>query len=128
MAKDCPHHVFKPIPISVVKGGSQSCCGISRAARGRERGTHNGGQSVVQYGRKGCQCYAMPIIPEVESSATIIIGIILICYKYTFILLDPELTISCVSTHIASIFGIVCEPLSKPLYVSTLVGDSLVVD
>lgn len=43
VVKGCPRCAFRPAPISAVRGGSQGGTDEPKGARGRDRGTHNGG-------------------------------------------------------------------------------------
>lgn len=72
--------------------------------------------------------FVQPVMPKAEASDTFIIGIILICYRTASILFHPGLNFSYMSTHFASSFDNAFDPLSMPLHISTIVGDSLVGD
>lgn len=63
-----------------------------------------------------------------EAFDVVIIGIILFCYRFTLMLFDPRSTFSYVAIYFAFSFGVACQPLAMPFHVSTLIGDSLVVD
>ncbi|XP_015075341.1 uncharacterized protein LOC107019330 [Solanum pennellii] len=55
-------------------------------------------------------------------------GIIPVCHRPATVLFDPGSTYSYVSTYFAPTLDILCEYLDFPIYVSTPVGDSVVVD
>ncbi|XP_070005492.1 uncharacterized protein [Nicotiana sylvestris] len=84
--------------------------------RGRPRG---GGQA---------RYYAIPARTEVVASDSVITGIILIFYIDASVLFDPSSTYSYVSFYFAPHLGVPRDSLSSPVYVSTPVGDSLIVD
>ncbi|XP_070056551.1 uncharacterized protein [Nicotiana tomentosiformis] len=66
--------------------------------------------------------------PDAEASDAVITFIISICGKDASVLFDPGSTYSYVSSLFAHFLGVSRESLSTPVYVSTLVGDSVVVD
>lgn len=57
-----------------------------------------------------------------------ITGIFIVYFRPASVLFDPESTFSYVSVYLALGFDSVSKPLAIPIYVSTPIGDSLVVD
>lgn len=102
-------------------GGAHSGRGGSHPSRGGGRGG-----SQPEGGR--AQCYAFPGRPEAETSDAVITGIIPVCHQSATILFDPGSTYSYVSIYFASSLDKLCESLDFPVYVSTPVGDAVVVD
>lgn len=76
----------------------QNCRGSSRGARDRGGGVRGSSGGVVQFGNRHRQCYAILERPETEVSNVVIIGIVLIFYKFASVLFDPGFTFSYVST------------------------------
>ncbi|XP_070054804.1 uncharacterized protein [Nicotiana tomentosiformis] len=95
---------------------AQPARGGGRTGRGRPRG---GGQA---------RYYALPIRTEAVSSDSVITGIVRVCYRDVYDLFDPSSTYSYVSSYFDPYLGISRDCLGYPIYVSTPVGDSLVVD
>ncbi|XP_070035144.1 uncharacterized protein [Nicotiana tomentosiformis] len=89
--------------------------------RGFPRG---GGQS----GDMPLSVYAFPTRQDVVASDSLITGIISVCGKDVSVLFDPGSTYSYVSSLFAHYLGVSYEPLGALVYVSTLVGNSVVVD
>ncbi|XP_070008082.1 uncharacterized protein [Nicotiana sylvestris] len=87
-----------------------------RGGKGRPRG---GGQAIY---------YALTTRTEVVASDSIITGIILVCHRDASVLFDPGSTYSYVSSYFPQHLGVSWDSLSSPVYVSTPVRDSLVVD
>lgn len=58
----------------------------------------------------------------------VIIDIVLVCHCPSLIFFDPRCIFSNVSTYFATGIDAICESIAFPIHVSTLVGDSLVVD
>ncbi|XP_070026358.1 uncharacterized protein [Nicotiana sylvestris] len=65
---------------------------------------------------------------EAVASDSIIIGIVPVCHRDASVNFDPGSTYSHVSSYFASRLGVSRDSLSSHVYVSTLVGDSIVVD
>ncbi|XP_070010305.1 uncharacterized protein [Nicotiana sylvestris] len=76
-------------------------------------------------GRVQARYYAIPARTEVYS---IITGIVLVCHRDASILFDPGSTYSYVSSYLSLHLGVSRDSLSSPIYVSTPMGDSLIVD
>ncbi|XP_070012915.1 uncharacterized protein [Nicotiana sylvestris] len=72
--------------------------------------------------------YAIPDRAEAVASDSVITGIILVSHREASVLFDPGSTYSYVSSYFAPHLSTAQETLSSPIYVSTPVGDSLVVD
>ncbi|XP_070035584.1 uncharacterized protein [Nicotiana tomentosiformis] len=101
------------------RGGGQ--VGRGRPSGGGQTG---GGQS----GDAPARFYDFPAIPDVVASDAMITGIISICGRDASILFDPGSTYSYVSSLFSHFMGVPREPLGDPVYVSTPVSDSVVVD
>ncbi|XP_070004679.1 uncharacterized protein [Nicotiana sylvestris] len=71
--------------------------------------------------------YASPV-SSVPSARGAISGIVPICHRNASILFDPGSTYSYVSSYFVPYLGLSRDCLCSPVYVSTLMGDSLVVD
>ncbi|XP_070054712.1 uncharacterized protein [Nicotiana tomentosiformis] len=97
-----------------VRGGDQ-------LARGRPRGGGQGGGAQPHF-------YEFPATLETESSDAVITGIVPVCHRDASVLFDPGSTYSYVSTYFASYLVVPRDSLSAPVYLSTLVGDSIVVN
>ncbi|XP_070032193.1 uncharacterized protein [Nicotiana tomentosiformis] len=90
--------------------------GRGRAGRGRPRG---GGQA---------RYYALPARTEAVALDSVIISIVPVCHRDASILFDPRSTYRYVSSYFASYLGVSSDSLSSPVYVSTPMGDSVIVD
>ncbi|KAF3622942.1 hypothetical protein FXO37_32122 [Capsicum annuum] len=123
LAKDCPHHVFRATPISVMRGR-----GSVRIMRGRGSGTCGGSREAAQLVGGHGQCYAILTKPEAEACNAVIIGIFPIFCRSASMLLDLALTFSYVFAYFALGFDSASKPLVMPICVSTPVGDSLVMN
>ncbi|XP_070022421.1 uncharacterized protein [Nicotiana sylvestris] len=88
-----------------------------QSARGRDQEARGGGQAI----RGGAK-------PEAESSNAVIIGIISVCSRDASVLFDLGYSYFYVSSYFASYFVMPRDSLSAPAYVSTHVGDDIVVD
>ncbi|XP_070057988.1 uncharacterized protein [Nicotiana tomentosiformis] len=100
--------------------------GIGQVCRGRPRG---GGQSGG--GQPGCgpaRFYAFPAKPDVVASNVVITCIISVCGRETLVLFDPGSTYSYIASLFSHFLGVSRESLGTPVYVSTPVGNSVVVD
>ncbi|XP_070050624.1 uncharacterized protein [Nicotiana tomentosiformis] len=100
--------------------------GGGHVGRGRPRGggQPGGGQPVGAPAR----FYVFSAKPDVEASDAVITGIISVCGKDASVLFDPGSTYSYVSSLFAPVLGVFHESLSTPIYVSTPVGDSVIVN
>ncbi|XP_070056237.1 uncharacterized protein [Nicotiana tomentosiformis] len=96
-------------PAHPAKGGGQ-------AGRGRPR---EGGQT---------RCYAFPGRTEAIASDVVIICIVPVCHRDASVVFDPGSTYLYVSSYFASYLDMSRDSLSTHVYVSTLVGDPIVVD
>ncbi|XP_070049120.1 uncharacterized protein [Nicotiana tomentosiformis] len=72
--------------------------------------------------------HALPDMTEAVSSDSVITGIIPVCHRDASVLFDPYSTYSYVSSYFSPYVGISLDSLSSLVYVSTLVGYSIVVD
>ncbi|XP_070046332.1 uncharacterized protein [Nicotiana tomentosiformis] len=90
--------------------------GVGLAGRGRPR---KGGHDIY---------YALPARTEAVVSDSVITCIILVCHREALILFDPGSTYSYVSSYFAPYLGVSRDFLSSPVYVSTPVGESIVID
>ncbi|XP_070026361.1 uncharacterized protein [Nicotiana sylvestris] len=95
---------------------AQPAGGKGRAGGGRPRG---GGQAIY---------YALPARTEVVASDSVIIGIVSVCHIDASGLFDPGSAYSYVSSYFVPYLGVSRNYLSSPIYVSTLVGDSIIVN
>ncbi|XP_070010306.1 uncharacterized protein [Nicotiana sylvestris] len=84
------------------------------------------------WGGRGCprggvqaRYYALPTRTEADS---IITGIVLVFHRDASVLFDPGSTYSYVSSYFALHLSVSRDSLSSPVYVSTPMGDSLIVD
>ncbi|XP_070014510.1 uncharacterized protein [Nicotiana sylvestris] len=66
--------------------------------------------------------------PKAESSDIVIIGIVPVCHKDASVLFDLGSVYSYVSFYFASYLVVSHDSLNAPIYVSTPVGDSIIVD
>ncbi|XP_070014463.1 uncharacterized protein [Nicotiana sylvestris] len=66
--------------------------------------------------------------PEVEVSDAVITGTVLVCSRDASVLFDPRSTYFYVSSYFALYLVMPIDSLSAPIYVSTLVGNSIMVD
>lgn len=72
--------------------------------------------------------YAVPARLEAKASYSTIAGTISICHLPAFDLFDPGSIYLYVSIYFVPRLELLCDPLSVSLHVSTIVGDSLVLD
>lgn len=106
MSKDYPWNTFIPTPISIVRGGLQKgkSATIGARGRGRDRGVCGGGRNVTQSRGRLSQFYKITTKFEVEASNTVIIGFILVCYRFVSILFNPSSICSYVSNILFQYF------------------------
>ncbi|XP_070013513.1 uncharacterized protein [Nicotiana sylvestris] len=95
----------------------------AQPVRGRGQAARGGGQAV----RGGGQAARGGARPEAESSDTVITCIVLIFSRDGSVLFDLFSTYSYVSSYFASYVVVSSVSLSAPMYVSTPVGDAIVV-
>ncbi|XP_070034885.1 uncharacterized protein [Nicotiana tomentosiformis] len=95
--------------------------GGEQVGRGRPRG---GGQS----GRAPARFYAFPAILDAVASDGVITSIFSICDRDASVLFDPGSTYSYLSSLFAHFLGIPRESLGTHVYVSTPIGNYVVVD
>ena len=95
--------------------GEQHLC---RSQHGRGNGQTN----------DRAHCYAFPGQSEAETSDVVITGNLLICDCMASVLFDPGSTFSNVSSVFANVLNLHCELLDMPIRVSTLVGESGIVE
>ncbi|XP_070058057.1 uncharacterized protein [Nicotiana tomentosiformis] len=100
--------------VRLPKGGGQ-------VGRGHPRG---GGQPDGAPSR----FYAFPARPNAVASDIMITYIISVCGRDVSVLFDPGSTYTYVSYLLAHFLGVTHESLGTPVYVSTPVGDYVVVD
>ncbi|XP_070042692.1 uncharacterized protein [Nicotiana tomentosiformis] len=90
----------------------------------RGGGQSSGGQSSGAPAR----FYAFPVRPDTVVSDTVITYIISVCGRDASVLFDQGSTYSYVSYMLSHFLGVPHESLGTPFYVSTPVGDSVVLD
>ena len=92
------------------------------------------GTTAAQHGRVNRQtgdrahCYAFLGRSEAETSDAVITGNLLVCDCMASVLFDPVSTFSYVSFSFANGLNLNCELLDIPIRVSTLVGESVIVE
>ncbi|XP_070032999.1 uncharacterized protein [Nicotiana tomentosiformis] len=114
----------------------------AQPTRGRGQTTRGGGQVV----RGGCQpvrghpidvgpgggaqhqFYVFLARPKAESSDAMITGIVLVCHRDASVLFDSGCTYSYVSSYLASYLVVPRDSMGVSVYVSTPIGDSIMVD
>ncbi|XP_070045427.1 uncharacterized protein [Nicotiana tomentosiformis] len=123
------------ISASIASPPARPARGGGQVAQGRGQSVRCGGQSVrrLPMGREqvgGAQphCYAFPARPKAESYDIVIIGIISVYHRDASVLFDPGSTYSYMSSYLASHLSMPRTALDVPVLMSTLVGDSIVVD
>ncbi|XP_070003157.1 uncharacterized protein [Nicotiana sylvestris] len=124
-----------PPPDQPARGRGQAPRGGFRGIGGGVQATRGGGQpvggrprDVVQSDRAQPQSYAFLARPEAEASDVVITGTILVYSRDVSVLFDPGSTYSYVSSYFATFFVVHRDSLSAPVYVSTLIGNSIIVD
>ncbi|XP_070004320.1 uncharacterized protein [Nicotiana sylvestris] len=110
------------------RGGGRDRRGGARTARGRGQPAADRPKDTVQGGGGQPRCYALPARLEPESSDVVITGTILVCGRGASVLFDPGSTYSYVSSYFAPYLIMPSEALGIPVYLSILVGESIVVD
>ncbi|XP_070037055.1 uncharacterized protein [Nicotiana tomentosiformis] len=107
-----------------------------QAGRGHPRGGGQAGEgqsTTVQSGggqpaSAPARFYAFPARPDASASNAVITSIISVCSRDTSVLFDPGSTYSYVSSMFSHFLDIPRESLGTSIYVSTLMGNILVVD
>ncbi|XP_070018241.1 uncharacterized protein [Nicotiana sylvestris] len=89
----------------------------SLPARGGSRGARGGGRGIIGEAK-----------PEAEASDVVITGTVLVCTRDVSVLFDPGSTYPYVSSYFATYLVLPSDSLSAPVYVSTPVGDSIMID
>ncbi|XP_070011172.1 uncharacterized protein [Nicotiana sylvestris] len=111
-----------------LRGGGQTGRGRPRgggqAGRGQPTTKSGGGQPSSALAR----FYALPARPDALASDAVITGIISIYGRDASVLFDPGSTYSYVLSLFAHFLAIASESLGTLIHVSTLVGDSVVMD
>ncbi|XP_070047188.1 uncharacterized protein [Nicotiana tomentosiformis] len=95
--------------------------GGGQVGRGHPR---DGGQP----GGAPARFYSFPVILDALALDVVITGIISVCSRDASVLFDPGSTYSYVSSLFAHFLGVPHKSLGTHVYVSTPVGDSVVVD
>ncbi|XP_070056688.1 uncharacterized protein [Nicotiana tomentosiformis] len=90
------------------------------------RGGGRGGRGLPRGGGQA-RYYALPACIEAVAYDSVITGIVSVCHRDASVLFDPGSTYSYVSPYFASYLDVSQDSLSSLVYVSTHVGDSLVV-
>ncbi|XP_070026702.1 uncharacterized protein [Nicotiana sylvestris] len=103
------------------RGGAQTSRGGDQLAADRPRDTTQGGRAQPR-------CYDLQSKPEAEASDAVITGTVLVCDRDTSVLFDPGSTYSYVSSYFAQCLVMPSDALGIHVYVSTPVGDSIMVD
>lgn len=99
-------------------------CG-TRVGRGTVRGAACRGPQASGSHRV---CFVVPDRAKVKASDAVITSMVSVYHRSALVLFDPGTIYSYVSAYFASDLHIMYEPLSKPICVSTLVSESLVVN
>ncbi|XP_070040285.1 uncharacterized protein [Nicotiana tomentosiformis] len=100
--------------------------GGGQVGRGHPRGGGQPGRGHL--GGAPARFYDFPARADVVASGAVIIGTISVCSREASVLFDPGSTYSYVSSLFAHFLGVSRESLGTLSYVSTPVGDSIVVD
>ncbi|XP_070049482.1 uncharacterized protein [Nicotiana tomentosiformis] len=95
--------------------------GGGQVGRGRPRGGAPSGGAPARF-------YAFLARPDTVASDVVITVIIFVYGRDASVLCDPGSTYSYVSSLFAHFLGVPCESLGTPVYVSTPMGDYVVVD
>ncbi|WMV33341.1 hypothetical protein MTR67_026726 [Solanum verrucosum] len=109
-------------------GTGQSGRGGRTSSRGATAPQGGGRDSTQTVGCRDGDCYAFLGRPKVKTSNVVITCSVSMCHQPVSILFDPGSTFSYVSTYFAVNFDVMFECMHVPIHVSTLLGDSLVVE
>ncbi|XP_070037014.1 uncharacterized protein [Nicotiana tomentosiformis] len=113
---------YRPVIIApVVALAVRPPRGGGKVGRGGPRGGNQSSGAPSRF-------YAFPARPDAVASDVVITCIISICDRDVTILFDPGSMYSYVSSLFAHFLGVPRESLGTPLYVSTPVGDFVIVD
>ncbi|XP_070021958.1 uncharacterized protein [Nicotiana sylvestris] len=124
---------YQPMIVALV---AQSPRGEGQNGRGYPRGGGQTGRGQPATAQSGgghpagapARFYAIQARTDALASYAVITGIISVCSRETSVLFDPGSTYSYVSSLFSHFLDIPRESLGTPIYVSTYVGDSVVVD
>ncbi|XP_070057588.1 uncharacterized protein [Nicotiana tomentosiformis] len=111
-----------------VRGRGQTVRGGGQVVRGGDQPVRDRPMDVVQGGGAQPRCYAFPARPEAESSDIVITGTVSVYSTDASVLFDPGSTYSYLSSYFSSYLVVPRDSLSAPVYMSTPVGDAIVVD
>ncbi|XP_070012227.1 uncharacterized protein [Nicotiana sylvestris] len=117
-----------PQPVQPARGGCGGVRGGAQVARGRGQPAAGRPIEVVHGSRTQPRCYALPVRPKAEASDAVITGTVLVCSRDASVLFDPWSTYSYVSSYVVLYLVMPSDSLSAHVYVSTPMGDSIVVD
>ncbi|XP_070042671.1 uncharacterized protein [Nicotiana tomentosiformis] len=117
-----------PPPLQPARGGGQVARSGGQIIKGRGQPVRERLRDRGQSGGAQPRFYAFPIRLEAELSDAVIIGIVPVCHRDSSVLFDPDSTYSYVSSYFSSYLDLSRDSLSAPIYVSTFIGDSIVVD
>ena len=127
MMRDCPNRGGGGMaqPTGSVFGSSSS---VRAPAQGFQQSTGRGRGRGSVPSSSGAQnrTYALIGRQDLESSPDVVTGILSVFSYDVYALIDPGSTLSYVTPFVANKFGIEPELISKPLAVSTPIGDSVI--
>ncbi|XP_069143439.1 uncharacterized protein [Solanum lycopersicum] len=109
-------------------------CGQGNGGHQISRGGEQAGATAAQHGGGNGQtdnrahCYSFPGKPEVEPSDVVIIGNLLVCDCMASVLFNPGSIFSYVYYSFDTSLDLYCDLLDMPICVSTLVGESVIVE
>ncbi|XP_070017189.1 uncharacterized protein [Nicotiana sylvestris] len=115
-------------PTQPARGGGRGIRGGGQAARGGDQPDVGRPRELVQSGRAQPRCYALTARPEAKASDAVITGTISVCNRDASVLFDPGSTYAYVSSYFTPYLVVPRDYLSAHVYVSTPVGDPIVVD
>lgn len=127
MMRDCPNREDGGMaqPTGSVSGSSSS---VRPPTRGFQQATGRGRGRGALPSSSGAQnrTYALVGRQDLESSQDVVTGILSVFSYDVYALIDPGSTLSYVTPFVANKFGVEPELISKPLAVSTPIGDSVI--
>ncbi|KAF3660362.1 hypothetical protein FXO38_12183 [Capsicum annuum] len=112
--------------IEIGRRGCYVCDEIGHVTKDCSRCIFRAIHSSAVKGRYSTKCARARL--EVEASDVMTTGTFLVCFRPASVLLDLRWTFSYVSIYFASSIDSISDTLAMPIHVSTLVGDSLVMD